>query len=112
MPACNINSIMDNSIAMGMGQEEILWSTVLEKLFPKFKNKQYLSYLINHYKNGTENQLKSPFKRQFAEISPPTKDDGAASKINSTKNHTARVIDFDATAERKAMLEHYAMLPE
>ena len=85
-----------------MGQEKIPWTTVLAKLFPEIKNKQYLSYLIQNYKNGTNDQLTLSFQRPAAtdkrksnEIAPPDQVKVAAALYMGT-NTTKRALDFNA----------------
>ena len=60
-----------------MRHETIPWTNVLAKLFPEVKDKEYLSYLINKYKNRTNVQSQSatlnpeiPRKRKSTLISP------------------------------------------
>ena len=60
-----------------MRHETIPWTNILAKIFPEVKDKEYLSYLINKYKNGTNVQSLSasqypemPRKRKSTLISP------------------------------------------
>jgi len=76
-------------LATVMIQEKILWKIALEKLYQEFENKNYLPYLIRHYKNGSNNQHKMPFKGPINEISPSTKADGTASMTGSTQHYNS-----------------------
>ena len=64
-----------------------------EKLYQKFKNKEYLSYLIRSYKNGTNDQFPSAFKspatsdkRKSIDITPPEEVNVAAAPSMCTNN--------------------------
>ena len=79
---------------------------------PRIQEQKYLSYLISHHKNGSDNQLKSPFKRHFNAIVPSTKDNGTSSKTIGTQHYNGCELNFNATAKRKVAMEHYTNFPE
>ena len=80
-------------LAICIGQEKIKWTTVLALILPEFKNKQYLSYLIERYQQGHGDTIPSPYKgpptapkRKSNNITPTNAVDGATALSEDTTN--------------------------
>ena len=81
-------------IADCMGQHKIPWTDVLKHMYPQFEDKIWLSYLIEQYKLGNGDMVRSPYtdtpaagKRTFTKISPPKPaEDATASAADNQTN--------------------------
>ena len=90
-------------IAECMGQHEIPWRVVLKNQYPQFTDKRRLDFLIDQYKRGNGDLVRSPYtdapeagKRTYANISP---NNGAADAPAPAANDQNNAVSRDLFRE-------------
>ena len=87
-----------------MGQHVLPWTAVLKHMYPQFKNKRLLSYLIETYKNGDGDMYQSPYtdapaaaKRKCNGITPTKADNSVTtSSTDNPKNFAPSKLFTDS----------------
>ena len=96
-----------------MGNKNISWKIALATLYPKFKDKAFLSNLIQRYKHGSDNQPTTTSKRPINEVSLSNQADVAAATNKSTNNSNAYCsLNYDKPAIDLAMMNYFANYQE
>ena len=97
-------------VALAMGNKKILLKIALAALYPEFKDKAFLSDLIQSYKQGSDKQPATSHKCKVnaVSVSPSNQDNVPAVTKKSTNNPNVRCRNFDKTVEDLVMMNQFA----